>query len=145
MSDSGASPAKMKRLDPGGDEVAAIDTREYDPETQRALEEIDACQNEIDQLNEKASEEILKVEQKYNKLRKPNFERRSKIIQRIPNFWVTAVSFHGGQGGAGVFVRVCVRVKAYVCGGGSSSGSVVVVVVVIKSACSGIEVFMWWW
>ena len=90
MSESGASPAKMKKLEPV---EAGNDTREYDPETQRALEEIDACQNEIDQLNEKASEEILKVEQKYNKLRKPNFEKRSKIIQRIPNFWVTAVSF----------------------------------------------------
>lgn len=90
MSDSGASPAKIKKLDPS---EQVHEAREYDPETQKALEEIDSCQNEIDQLNEKASEEILKVEQKYNKLRKPNFENRSKIIQRIPNFWVTAVSF----------------------------------------------------
>lgn len=90
MSESGASPAKIKKLDPT---EQVHESREYDPETQKALEEIDACQNEIDQLNEKASEEILKVEQKYNKLRKPNFEKRSQIIQRIPNFWVTAVSF----------------------------------------------------
>lgn len=94
MSETGASPAKMKKLDPGVVGEAANESREYDPETQRALEEIDACQNEIDQLNEKASEEILKVEQKYNKLRKPNFEKRSKIIQRIPNFWVTAFVNH---------------------------------------------------
>ena len=65
---------------------------DYDAETQKALEEIDACQNEIDSLNEKASEEILKVEQKYNKLRKPHFESRSELIRKIPNFWVTAVS-----------------------------------------------------
>ncbi|XP_045597999.1 protein SET [Procambarus clarkii] len=91
MSESGASPAKIKKLDPA-EEVN--ESREYDPETQKALEEIDSCQNEIDQLNEKASEEILKVEQKYNKLRKPNFENRSKIIQRIPNFWVTAFVNH---------------------------------------------------
>lgn len=57
-----------------------------------SLEQIDACQNEIDSLNEKASEEILKVEQKYNKLRKPFFEKRNEIIKNIPNFWVTAVS-----------------------------------------------------
>lgn len=56
------------------------------------LEQIDTCQNEIDSLNEKASEEILKVEQKYNKLRKPLFEKRNDIIKNIPNFWVTAVS-----------------------------------------------------
>lgn len=66
--------------------------REYDPETQLALEEIDSCQNEIDLLNEKASEEILQVEQKYNKLRKPFFDRRNELITKIPNFWVTAVS-----------------------------------------------------
>lgn len=91
----------MKKLDPPPGSEGSNETREYDPETQRALEEIDACQNEIDQLNERASEEILKVEQKYNKLRKPNFEKRSKIIQRIPNFWVTAVSFGGRLGGRG--------------------------------------------
>lgn len=56
------------------------------------LEQIDACQNEIDSLNEKASEEILKVEQKYNKLRKPHMDRRNEIVQNIPNFWITAVS-----------------------------------------------------
>lgn len=62
-------------------------------EESQALEQIDACQNDIDALNEKASEEILKVEQKYNKLRKPFFEKRNDIIKRIPNFWVTTVSF----------------------------------------------------
>lgn len=55
------------------------------------MEQIDACQNDIDALNETASEEILKVEQKYNKLRKPFYEKRNDIIKRIPNFWVTAV------------------------------------------------------
>lgn len=75
---------------------AKLDSSEggdYDGETQKALEEIDACQNEIDALNEKASEEILQVEQKYNKLRKPHFDKRNGLIQQIPNFWVTAVSF----------------------------------------------------
>lgn len=59
-----------------------------------ALEEIDNCQNEIDALNEKASEEILKIEQKFNNLRKPFFQKRNEIIQRIPSFWVTAILNH---------------------------------------------------
>lgn len=59
-----------------------------------ALEAIDSCQNEIDALNEKASEEILKVEQKYNSLRKPFFQKRNEIIKRIPSFWVTAIVNH---------------------------------------------------
>lgn len=59
-----------------------------------ALEAVDSCQNEIDALNEKASEEILKVEQKYNALRKPYYQKRNEIIKRIPTFWVTAILNH---------------------------------------------------
>lgn len=82
---------KAKELeDPGSGEG---DARDYDVEIQKTLEEIDGCQNQIDGLNEKASDEILEVEKKYNKLRKPYFQKRNDIIKRIPNFWVTAVSF----------------------------------------------------
>ncbi len=62
-------------------------------EQQDAIEDIDEVQNQIDALNEKASEEILHVEQKYNKLRQPHFDTRSKLINKIDKFWVTAVSF----------------------------------------------------
>jgi len=58
------------------------------------LEEIDTCQNEIDGLNEQASEEILKIEQKYNKLRKPFYEKRSNIISKVEKFWVTTFINH---------------------------------------------------
>lgn len=78
---------KVKKVEDPGDGT------EYDLEIQKALEEIDGCQNQIDGLNEKASDEILEVEKKYNKLRKPYFQKRNDIIKRIPNFWVTAVSF----------------------------------------------------
>ena len=94
----GSSADAVPSPDDGGANEASIDLDEssrdhdYDPETQKALEEIDTCQNEIDSLNEKASEEILKVEQKFNKLRKPFFEKRNDLIKKIPNFWVTAVS-----------------------------------------------------
>ena len=92
MAQNGASDAatasKKAKLDD------SIEEREFDDETQKALEEIDGCQNEIDAMNEKASEEILKVEQKYNQLRKPFFEKRSGIIGRIPKFWLTAFINH---------------------------------------------------
>ncbi|XP_018570114.1 protein SET isoform X2 [Anoplophora glabripennis] len=67
---------------------------DFDAATQKALEEIDVCQNDIDNINEKASEEILKVEQKYNQLRKPFFDKRNHIISNIPNFWITAIMNH---------------------------------------------------
>uniref|UniRef100_A0A671DV31 SET nuclear proto-oncogene n=1 Tax=Rhinolophus ferrumequinum TaxID=59479 RepID=A0A671DV31_RHIFE len=64
-------------------------------EQQEAIEHIDEVQNEIDRLNEQASEEILKVEQKkYNKLRQPFFQKRSKLITKIPNFGVTTFVNH---------------------------------------------------
>lgn len=81
-------------MDGTGDVGDVEENRDYDSETQKALEEIDACQNEIDALNEKASEEILKVEQKYNKLRRPYFDKRNDLIRKIPNFWVTAFVNH---------------------------------------------------
>ncbi|KAF0303630.1 Protein SET [Amphibalanus amphitrite] len=91
MSTEAPPPAKARKLDESGD---GEDGKDFDAESQKAIEEIDGCQNEIDSLNEKASEEILKVEQKYNKMRKPFFEKRNKIIQKIPNFWVTAFVNH---------------------------------------------------
>lgn len=45
-------------------------------------------------LNEQASEEILKVEQKYNKLRQTFFQKRSELVAKIPNFWVTTFVNH---------------------------------------------------
>lgn len=89
---SSSPPKKQKKLDES-DVDGASEGRDYDVEIQKALEEIDGCQNQIDGLNEKASDEILEVEKKYNKLRKPYFHKRNEIIKRIPNFWVTAVSF----------------------------------------------------
>lgn len=63
-------------------------------EQQEAIERIDEVQNDIDRLNEQCSDEILKVEQKYNKQRQPHFQKRSELIAKIPNFWVTAFVNH---------------------------------------------------
>lgn len=61
---------------------------------QKAFEVIGDVQNEIDRLNEQASEEILQVEQKYNKLRQPNYKKRSDLISRIPSFWISVFLNH---------------------------------------------------
>ncbi|KAL7980839.1 hypothetical protein Chor_001993 [Crotalus horridus] len=83
----------------GADEISGASINFYflhppDKEQQEAIEHIDEVQNEIDRLNEQASEEILKVEQKYNKLRQPFFQKRSELIAKIPNFWVTTFVNH---------------------------------------------------
>lgn len=74
-------------------ESSELDNSQFDEETQKALEEIDKEQLEIDSLNEKVTEEILKVEQRYNKLKQPHYDQRSTLIQRVPKFWANAVSF----------------------------------------------------
>ncbi|XP_066158513.1 protein SET [Euwallacea fornicatus] len=67
---------------------------DYDHATQKTLEEIDLIQNQLDSINEKASEEVLQIEIKYNRLRKPHIEKRSQLISNIPNFWATAIMNH---------------------------------------------------
>lgn len=91
---SNGSPAhKRLKKDIENGEEASVEF-DMDKDTQKILEDIDNCQSELDTLNEKASEEILKVEQKYNKLRKPFFEKRNELIKKIPNFWVSAFVNH---------------------------------------------------
>lgn len=34
------------------------------------------------------------MEQKYNKLRQPHYKKRSELIAKIPNFWVTVFVNH---------------------------------------------------
>ncbi|KAL0364693.1 UNVERIFIED_CONTAM: NAP1-related protein 2, partial [Sesamum angustifolium] len=45
-------------------------------------------------INEEASEKVLEVEQKYNKIRKPVYDKRNDIIKTIPDFWLTAFMSH---------------------------------------------------
>ena len=86
----GPVPAKVQKLSSEG--VSEPDPSLID-KTQKILSNIGSCQTKIDSLNEEASEEILKVEQKYNKLRRPHFEERNQLIEEIPDFWVATVSF----------------------------------------------------
>lgn len=44
------------------------------------------------QINEEASDKVVELEQKYNVIRKPIYDKRNDIIKCIPDFWLTAVS-----------------------------------------------------
>jgi len=78
------SPSKVERLD----------VSDIDEDLQKAIQNMDEIQNHLDQLTEKASVEILIVEQKYNKLRKPHYQKRNEIIASIPGFWATVFANH---------------------------------------------------
>lgn len=79
----------------------------------------------LPRLNEQASEEILKVEQKYNKLRQPFFQKRSELIAKIPNFWVTTFVNHP-QGKPlhfvfYIYLYIYIYIYVYVCLYGDSN------------------------
>lgn len=78
------SPEKMAKFDGEG----------INKEVQASIEKIDEIQNNLDGLTEKASAEILQVEQKYNKLRQPYYAKRGEMIKSIPNFWATVFINH---------------------------------------------------
>lgn len=44
------------------------------------------------QINDEQSDKVLEVEQKYNEVRKPVYDKRHEVIKGIPDFWFTAVS-----------------------------------------------------
>lgn len=82
-------PNKVQKLNNLADKEDGIESEHQD-----IVEQIDAVQNQIDGLNEQASEEILQVEQKYNSMRKPYFGKRADLIKKIPKFWVTVFVNH---------------------------------------------------
>ncbi|GAB2289638.1 NAP1- protein 2 [Dionaea muscipula] len=67
---------------------------EIDGDIVLSIEKLQEIQDELDKINEKASDEVLAVEQKYNEIRKPAYEKRNDIIKSIPEFWLTAFLSH---------------------------------------------------
>lgn len=59
-----------------------------------SLEKLQDFQNELDKVNEEASDKVLEVERKYNEIRRPVYVRRNEIISSIPDFWLTAFLSH---------------------------------------------------
>ncbi|RWW13034.1 hypothetical protein GW17_00023274 [Ensete ventricosum] len=65
-----------------------------DSELVLPIEKLQEIQDEIERVNEEASEKVLEVEQKSNEIRRPIYKRRNEIIQSIPDFWLTAFLSH---------------------------------------------------
>jgi len=87
MANAQASPRKMPKLDASADQNTNGDSQD-------TLEQIDLIQTQLDSLNDQASDEILKVEQKYNQSRKPHYKKRSDLIAKIPDFWLNTFMNH---------------------------------------------------
>ncbi|KAL9239528.1 hypothetical protein vseg_013841 [Gypsophila vaccaria] len=67
---------------------------EIDGELVLSIEKLQEIQDELEKINEKASDEVLEVEKKYNEIRKPVYDKRNEIVKAIPDFWLTAFLSH---------------------------------------------------
>ncbi|KAL0694835.1 hypothetical protein Bca4012_062015 [Brassica carinata] len=71
---------------------------QIDGELVLLIDKLQEIQDDLEKMNEKASDEVLEVEQKYNVIRKPVYDKRNKIIKAIPDFWLTAFLSHPALG-----------------------------------------------
>ncbi|XP_028806421.1 NAP1-related protein 1 isoform X2 [Neltuma alba] len=86
-----ADKAKKSKLAETGQDV---DSDPVDGELVLSIEKLQEVQDELEKVNEEASDKVLEVEQKYNEIRKPVYDRRNEIIKAIPDFWLTAFLSH---------------------------------------------------
>ncbi|XP_057480292.1 NAP1-related protein 2-like isoform X2 [Actinidia eriantha] len=77
-----------------GDKVAEENTEPIDGNLVLSIEKLQEIQDELEKIDEEASDKVLEVEQKYNEIRKPVYEKRNDIIKLIPDFWLTAFLSH---------------------------------------------------
>ncbi|XP_042953602.1 NAP1-related protein 1-like isoform X4 [Carya illinoinensis] len=63
-----------------------------------SVEKLQEIQDELETINEEASDKVLEVEQKYNEIRRPVYDKRTEMIKSIPDFWLTAFLSHPALG-----------------------------------------------
>lgn len=76
------------------EKVVEENAEQIDGELVLSIEKLQEVQDELEKINEEASDKVLEVEQKYNEVRKPVYDKRSEIIKSIPDFWLTAFLSH---------------------------------------------------
>ncbi|CAH9117271.1 unnamed protein product [Cuscuta epithymum] len=59
-----------------------------------SVERLQEVQDELEKVNEQASDDVLEVEQKYNEIRRPVYDKRNEVIKSIPDFWLIAFMSH---------------------------------------------------
>ncbi|CAI9773740.1 unnamed protein product [Fraxinus pennsylvanica] len=69
-------------------------TEHIDRDLLLSIEKLQEAQDELEKINEEASEKVLEIEQKYSEKRKPVYDKRNEIIKSIPDFWMTAFLSH---------------------------------------------------
>ncbi|CAL8119730.1 unnamed protein product [Orchesella dallaii] len=96
MSTSGPSSRRIRRVeeDPNGGAGSDDDDQQDSQAYLKALSDIKECQKGLEDLGDMAFNEIIQVENTYNNLRKPYYDKRAVVIEKIPNFWLNAIVAH---------------------------------------------------
>ncbi|KAK1373388.1 putative nucleosome assembly protein (NAP) [Heracleum sosnowskyi] len=63
-----------------------------------SIEKLQQIQDELEKINDEQTDKVLELEQQYNKVRKPIYEKRNEVLKGIPDFWLTALVSHPGLG-----------------------------------------------
>ncbi|ESQ27697.1 hypothetical protein EUTSA_v10019016mg [Eutrema salsugineum] len=90
-----ADKSKKAKTD---EKVEEENVEQIDGELVISIEKLQEIQDDLEKINEKASDEVLEVEQKYNEIRKPVYDKRNEVIKSIPDFWITAFLSHPALG-----------------------------------------------
>ncbi|EOA35614.1 hypothetical protein CARUB_v10020829mg [Capsella rubella] len=90
-----ADKSKKSKIE---EKVEDENLEQIDGELVLSIEKLQEIQDDLEKINEKASDEVLEVEQKYNEIRKPVYDKRNEVIQAIPDFWLTAFFSHPALG-----------------------------------------------
>ncbi|KAI3440608.1 uncharacterized protein J3R85_003380 [Psidium guajava] len=77
-----------------GEKGSEDNSEQIDGELVLSIEKLQEIQDELEKINEEASDKVLEVEQKYNEIRRPVYDKRGDIIKSIPDFWLTAFLSH---------------------------------------------------
>ncbi|KAL1810236.1 hypothetical protein DCAR_0729912 [Daucus carota subsp. sativus] len=81
---------KGKKVKLGDDEIP----EHLDAELVLSIEKLQEIQDELEKINDEQSDKVLEIEQKYNEVRKPVYDKRHDVIKGIPDFWLTAFQSH---------------------------------------------------
>jgi template-activating factor I len=70
--------------------------KKIDGEHALSFKNLVEIQDELEKINEEATDEVLEIKQKYSEVSKPFYDKRNNLINSIPNFWIAMFSIHPG-------------------------------------------------
>lgn len=84
---------KKARIEPNVP-VQALKGEQAQQNVQQSIQSIEEIEDELNQIEDKQSEAIIKLEQEFVKQKTPHYTKRAEQIKKIPHFWQKACMQH---------------------------------------------------